>query len=520
MAHIIRERPNALCMSKNEIRYVYFVSSPDRLGLYLEAQLFYRTKDTDSYSSLPSFKLSPNDDGNVYVYIQYYIDSILQFVLPSVTDTITAADKQSLLFYLAVREVEDASVGVIDWDNAENEFPRIALKMGVEKNRYSRNNLFNYLSDNNLFLTWQPNNRLIFPTQPTFLSFLLTEGNCTGYKLKVVFQTIQGTNDDIITALPSLAAYLFHIRTDIASLGITIPEGEQLHWWEVSIIDSNNLVKFGTYRYYADYDTIYYCHDFIYTNSLGGIDAVRAKGELQYSFERQTEEIEGGFTTNEWNTQIKNAETTYRAINLRRTFKGDLGYRKSKLEQSAMIELLASTAVYEILDGRMIPLLHIQKTQTLRKTTDQILPFPIEWQYAETNEVFTPNTISLGMGAETETYPSKVWVVNNSPDALGFMMSIPLSTDSDTWNIERDVAAFDTFRCDYIYRAFNDGNLRFIIISKNGIGTFGTDETCSISLFVNNKLIQTILFRLVDGVIVFNNPFTVSIGDVLQFVID
>ena len=124
------------------------------------------------------------------------------------------------------------------------------------------------------------------------------------------------------------------------------------------------------------------------------------------------------------------------------------------------------------------------------------------------------------MGAETETYPSKVWVVNNSPDALGFMMSIPLSTDSDTWNTERDVAAFDTFICDYIYRAFNDGNLRFIIISKNGIGTFGTDETCSISLFVNNKLIQTILFRLVDGVIVFNNPFTVSIGDVLQFVID
>ena len=495
--HQIKERPSAICMSKNEIRYVYLVTSPSRLGLYFEVQLFYRRGDGTVDSSLPTMKLLPNKDGSVYVYLQYYIDSMLEYVLPTGSDLVTAAKKQSCSFYIAVREVEDTSVGVIAWDTAENANRRIALKMGIEKNRYSRNNLINYLNANNQFYTWLPKNRLIFSNQPSFLSFLLANGNSTGYQVKVVFQTIEGTNDDIIIELPILTSHLYHIATDFASLGIVVPDGERLHWYDVSIIDSNNLIVFGTYRYYIDYDTVYYYHDFIYTNSLGGIDTARAKGELQYSFERQTEEIEGGFTTNEWNTLIKNGETIYRAINLRRTFKGDLGYRKSKIEQDAMIELLASTAVYELLDGLMIPLLHIQKTQTLRKTTDQILPFVIEWQHAETNEVFTPNTIALGMGNDTEVYlpvymgttPSIIkLIINNRFCYLTDLNGIHV----DTWAFVPLMYPNNDYTSSPQQFTFNRSLVAsdINIISHHNEGVTGSSATAE--LYVNGVLIEMI----------------------------
>ena len=319
MAHTIIERPNAFSMSKNDIRYVYRVTDLSRVGLYLEVQLYYyRTDDTtQTFISFPSFKLTPNNDGSVYVYLQQYLDSILQYVLPT-TNNVTLADKQACVFYVQTREVCDATVGTVPFISPESAYPRVALKMGMEKNRYSRNNLFNYFANNNLFFTWQPSKRLVFANQPNYLSFLVPSGTPTGYQLKVVFQTIEGTNDDIIVPLDAPNGYFFHIKTDPTSLGIVVPLNERLLWYDVSILDADNLVLVGSYRYLIDYDTFYHYHDFIYNNSLGGFDTARAKGEVSYEFDRAIDEIEGGFDVNDWNAVVKNAETTFRAVNLRR----------------------------------------------------------------------------------------------------------------------------------------------------------------------------------------------------------
>ena len=417
MAHQIIERPAAFCMTKNEIRYVYKVTDLTRVGLYLEMQLWYCRTDQAVYTSLPSFKLVPNTDGTVYLSLQLYIDSFLQWAFPKPTDNMFAAQTQSCSFYIVTREIDDTTITTPIWNTSEYDNLRIALKMGIEKNRYSRNNLLTYLLNNNSFFSWQTNNKLIFYNQPNYLTFLLPTGNSNGYQLKVVFQTIQGTNDDIISPFANYAAFLFHIKTDPTTLGITVPDGEQLHWYEVSILDNNNIVVVGTYRYYIDYDTYYHYHDFIYINSLGGIDTARARGEIEYSFERAVDEIEGGFNLNNSVSTIKQAETIYRAINIKRTFKGDLGFRRSKPEQDSMIELLASTAIYELLDGNLIPLLQIQKTHSLRKTTDMLLPFAIEWQHAESNEVYTPSKVEIGAAVDTETYYGQVFIVINSTSA-------------------------------------------------------------------------------------------------------
>ena len=312
--HSVIERPSEFCMSKNEIRYVFLVTDLLRVGLYLEVQLFYRRSDASVDRSFPTFKLVPNVDGKVILTIQQYIDGLLDYDLPSDGTLTKAATKQSVSFWVATREMADNSLAFVPWLSSENTARRIGLKMGMEVNRYSRNNLLNYLTTNKLFLTWQQTKRKVFTNQQLFLSCLHTTGNTTHLCLFVSWKTIQGSANNTTIALAALTGYIYHIAVDIATLGLTMPNVETLYYWEVSVI---NTVTFATvinqYRFYKDYKPVYNYYDFIYVNSLGGIDTARAAGETTLSIDRTFDIAEGGFNNENWNSTIKAHATTCNA---------------------------------------------------------------------------------------------------------------------------------------------------------------------------------------------------------------
>lgn len=406
MAHTITERPNRFCFSKNEIRYCYTVDTLDRAGLYFEMKLILGATEI----VLPPLK--PNSDGTVIVYLQQYIDSYLTYTIPF-ANAITNATTQWIDFYVATREVTDAVVNP-DYTVTENTHVRIALKAGIEKNRYGRNNFFvNYVDAYLPWLTWQPSGRMVALNEPQYLTALFRLGTTTDLHLKTNWMCTDGTSGTIDTTLTVASGYIFHFKTDAATLGVIAAIGtRKLYYYEV-FIDVERFVDGGIdvsrvvneYRYYIDYTQRYSSFDFIYINSLGGVDTVRAVGEVANSIERNFDEVEAGFGNSEWNTLQKAHESFYTAITQRRSYKGDIGYRYTKAQQQALIELLLSRYVYQIIDSRLVPVLAVQKTQALGKTTDKLQSFPIEWQLSEANEVFTPHHILLGLGSDTETYP-------------------------------------------------------------------------------------------------------------------
>ena len=67
-----------------------------------------------------------------------------------------------------------------------------------------------------------------------------------------------------------------------------------------------------------------------------------------------------------------------------------------------------------VLDGKWLPLLNIQTTVEIHKSSDTKWGLPIEWQLAETNESYTPDHVLLGSGNDTETYYGSVQLVINS----------------------------------------------------------------------------------------------------------
>lgn len=350
-----------------------------------------------AYTFFTSWKLKPNSDGKVYLPINQYIDSLLNFSLP--TESISKDQGQTCKFYLISREVTDAEPES-NFTNTEASKPRLAIKGGIEQHRYARNNFFiNYFDVVKPFFTWQPSFRMVWVDQPLYLSVFSKTGTLNGCVLRITYRSTANV-ETIANIDLTQEGYIIHIKTDPESLGIPTAE---LYWWEVSILKDDDVIVSG-YRYYKNYDPVYNSTDLISFNSLGGLDSIRLTGEIASGIERNNQDAEGGFKTDEWSAIVKSHQSSQIGITYRRTFKGDVGYQRTIEEQESLIGILLSPLIYRIIDSRFVPVIINQKSLQLRKNTDKLVSFPVEGANSGEDEVFTPEHIDLGLGNDTEVY--------------------------------------------------------------------------------------------------------------------
>ena len=388
---MLTERPPQYNFSKNEIRYVFHSNIAGRSSLRLQVRLKYAAIGNTDFTVLQQFELKPSSDGYTYLYIQTYLHSYLNYVMPLFGNTFTGADEQLLQFYIEHREVDSAHLNPA-WLTNESDRIRIVLKGGIERNKNSRSNFFyNYLFVNKTFLTWQPDSRFIFKDEKAYISFLKADYAATGYQLKIKSVDINETESTNLVAIPD-GHKLYHINVGPANLELA----DDLYYYEVSVIDSDNAYIVQPYRFYIEYRPIYSFFDLVYVNSLSGIDFVRAKGEFALTIERIYDESEGGLNVNDATSYVKPHESAQVAITGRKSYKGDIGFLRNKKQQEALNDVLYSTHIYMAVDERWVPLQNITKTQELGTTSDKNKSYPIEWTLSETNEVFTPEKILLG----------------------------------------------------------------------------------------------------------------------------
>lgn len=404
----ITERPYKYCFSKNEIRYVFNVPDvADRPGLFLEVKLKYAAIGEISFTDLYTWQLKPQDDGTTYIYLQGYLDSLVNYVLPNSGAMFTDANDQLRQFYIEWREVEDANPNP-DWDAGEATNIRTVIKGGIERHKQSRNNYFvNHLDTLKPFLTWQPANRFIYSTDPFFVSFLNKNGAVekTGSKVKIDFTYIDGTTSTH-TSTVTTDALMVHCYP-LFDTPIDVDASPKIWYLDVSIVEGDGTtVIINPYRVYVEYRPAYTYYNFVCHNSLGGIDWLRIAGDTEISYTRTTAEGEGGLDVNDWTSIIKPHEKMYSNILLQRNYKGDIGFLHTKQRQEAFLEFLVSKSIYMGFDGRWVPVLNLKSSQTLRVPTPNAQPasFPVEWQLSESNEVFTPKTAEFGVGTDTEIY--------------------------------------------------------------------------------------------------------------------
>ncbi len=403
----LTERPYKTSFSKNDIRYVFQLADLTRTGLYLQVRVNYKALADDTFTENFTFDLKPNSDGYVYVYLQNYLDSLLQYAFPRLNGTIvTTADEQAQNFYLDWREITDDNPDP-DWVTAESDNVRTVIKGGIEKNKFSRNNIFvNYLETQKPFLTWNPSGHFAFENEIVFLSFI--NPMVSNNNLLVNF-SVTDINGNVVSnsAQTSANGFLYHLNVSPTVLFQYVTITAKAVYYQVNVTDKNSgTILVNNYRIYIEQRPLYKkYYDLVYFNSLGGLSAVRVLGETAVTVNRDYDETDGGIKLN-WQDTVNTFETSHTNTRLQRDFKGDIGYlrNRSKKQQEAFIELLADGPKYQLIDNRWIPVTNLQKSADLGKNTDTLQSFPVEWSLSETNEVFTPEDALFGAGSDTEDY--------------------------------------------------------------------------------------------------------------------
>jgi hypothetical protein len=354
-----------------------------------------------TYTKLKKFNLKPNSDGNSYLYIDGWIDSLLKWVVPSLSDQFTNASEQTCEFYILFREVSAVTPDPV-WEETELDHIRVALKGGIEKQKSSRNNYFLYQAANKLFFTWIPTGRFVYTDQHNFISVLIE--TAATYKLHVVITKVDGTTASTDISVALTAGRFYHLNISFSVLDLnTLSGGAPIHFYEVSLLDASDTLIYTPTKIFLEYRPLYENFELLYHNSLGGIDTGKVKGETVISIEKDVVELDGGMSITGWSDLVKTGESLQQSTK-KDTYKGNFGFVHTKAHQEALQDLLISQSIFQYMDGRLVPVLNLQKNIELRKTSDRIYGMPIEWQLPFSNEVFTPVAVALGLGTDTETY--------------------------------------------------------------------------------------------------------------------
>jgi hypothetical protein len=398
------ERPHGYCFSKNDIRYVFQLNNIDiRPGLYLQVRLLYTTIGDDTFAELYLFDgLKPGPDGKVYLYMQAYLDSVVNFVITA-GDNVTNAEDQARQFYIEWREVEDADVDPA-WETAESDHVRIVLKGGIERHKNRRNNFFiNYLFPEKKFLTWFPENRFCYASEPLIFSFInVLDGVAqTGSKMKVVYTYQDGTTSTSILSF-TIDPLIAHV---LPILPIDPALDNKIVSVDISIVTNDELqIIINPYRLYIEYRPIYVYYDLLYFNSLGGTGWVRVVGNADISYDLTANQASGGYNVNDWTNYAKAPENFVSSMLLQKKFSGDIGYLRTKDMQEAFLDIFTNLGMFMPIGNGWVQVMALQRSQKLGTRKDDMQSFPIEWQLCETNEVFTPEDASFGDGEDTEVY--------------------------------------------------------------------------------------------------------------------
>ncbi len=414
MAYKLKERPHIHSFSLNPIRYVVDVTNPDTPGCAVEFELYSFPITEPAVSDLSSSlfngtlitkqALYPARNGRVEFYIEDFLNSQLDWDMPefflfNTAGWITSSTNQLKRYGIRYRQVSKGNLSPV-WAS-DLDHLRIVLKGGIAKEKFDRNNYFiNHLYPKKTFLTWQPaDEQLGLQERKCLTYFHHSDIDATQLRAKFRIVYVDGSSFEDYKAFPlTPKTLLFHIPCSISDLFNL--NNKPVWFFEVSVIgpQPNDEVFAEPFRMFVDYTKRYNEFSFFYFNSLGGIDSVRILGEKEVDLIRDYTEIEQA-TGGDFSGGILPTEMGAINISAYKVYKGDVGYLNSQRMQEALEDLLHSQNIFQVIGGKGLRVINLQKTQSLGSSEDTRWNFPLQWRYTYNNSQFTPGNVLFGQGS-------------------------------------------------------------------------------------------------------------------------
>ena len=250
---------------------------------------------------------------------------------------------------------------------------------------------------------WQ---ELIFPisgfalTDTAFdrIRIRMNYGNDTGASNPVQFDNIRllaalGTQD-----LPSkqFATYITPAGFDQLRLADLVPAGKTAMIFSTEVINQTGAQICLPQFFFLDYRNFYDTRDLMYVSSLGTIETMRLRGEIDAETEYQRINADKATPPDYFNNTLLDAAVEVSYNSELEIFRGDTGFlHKDELDK--LRDLLNARSVFEIKKNRLFPVNILSKSSKWYTNKQNLYSVAIEWQHAFVNENYSPaDLIAVG----------------------------------------------------------------------------------------------------------------------------
>lgn len=359
--------------------------------------LKYDTGNYTDWSILDELRLTPDADGNVQFKIQEYLEQLLSFDFEFPESTTTFLFKRTTHIHrFAIEYAETYGLVVYGLYDTKSTL-RYAIQGGVDRNKQAEINeedstwwdKFLYKKD---FLTNQPRELIISPTQPVKLNFIVWKSGTTSIKLKIkVVYTDSGTTT--VTKTISASRYeifeciLSYTKLDLGSLSST----KTVDYYEVWIDDQDDNRISISRIFYVDFNYRENEKIFIFKNSLGSPEVIRCLGvsEAESKFDRNSYEIinQEGFT---WRDFASNNfdNTEIQSFTFNTGWLNELA-KNPKAYADYLRDFYLSDTIYELINNRLYPVKIISKKTVTDQSDEYLISMEFEAERAYMDKYYT-----------------------------------------------------------------------------------------------------------------------------------
>ncbi len=249
--------------------------------------------------------------------------------------------------------------------------------------------------------------------------------------LQVIFNVLDNTGAVYTYALPvTLTCDKWSIGCAPAGFNQTglqalVPDGNYAVSYTVEVVSESAQVV-APVTFLLEYRNFYRTSTLLYRNSLGSLETIVLRGQVDAMADYDRQQAQQSVPPDYFQKMTVLPQVTDNVSEESAKFKGDTGFL-SRQAADKLRDLFLSPQKYELVDGKLLPVVINTKSTTFYTNRDSLISTQIEWQHAFNNRFFTPRML-MPSSADSACPPVEsfeVTIISRDSYLIMYSLQIP-----------------------------------------------------------------------------------------------
>lgn len=326
----------------------------------------------------------PNDQEACTFNIQEVLDAYVDYDFPSLSlAAIQKCSNVSRKYFVRYAESLDGDIQKV---TSTSDY--YVLLGGLTKQDFADNDFYlDHLLVNKNFLTWHDTQKIVQKEQKEYLYFFQYDA-FTSLNLRVMFTYTDNTTGTFTVLTLGVATQYDTIRMPAGydQLSLDSFATKEVKKYKVWLTNSAGTTVSEEREYIIETECRMDERYFIFGNSQGGVDTLRTYGDhvssIDIDYELSEKILPSGYA-------LEDGEIVKTAIAYGDKFEVSTGYLISREYKEYLKELLITGNVFEITDGKLMPVVIETKKDELFKQSDNLYRLRFEYNYGYINNSYS-----------------------------------------------------------------------------------------------------------------------------------